>query len=162
MGDIGQRIAGGIAAVFTLATLAIIISTKANTPNVLGAFFGGLANLIGVAISPVTGQTVSGLGASSLTGATTDTGAWTVPITNFAGTSGTLGNASNILGGINNLVTGGTTLVNNVGKLFGGSGGSGSGSGNVDSGSFDSSFGGGGGGFDSGGGSVDSGPFDVG
>jgi hypothetical protein len=154
MNDIGQRIAGGIAAVFTLATLAIIISTKANTPNVLGTFFGGLANLIGVAISPVTGQTVSGLGASSLTGATTDTGAWTVPITNFAGTAGALGNAGGVLSGAGNLVTGAGSLANSVGKLFGGTGGSSSGGGAVDSGTWDT--GSGGGGF------VDSGSFDTG
>jgi hypothetical protein len=146
MGDIGQKIVGGIAAIISLAVVALVISSKANTPNVLNSFFGGLSNLIGVAISPVTGQTVAGLNAGQLTG---DTGTWTVPVNNQIGTTSTLsggGNlltqGGNLLTGAGNLVTGAGNLTKSVNQLFGGSGGSGpsGGGGFVDSGSFDGGF----------------------
>lgn len=68
MGDIGDRIGGFVAAIIALATLAIVISSRANTVNVIRAFFAGSSNLIGVAISPITGANVAGLDASGLTG----------------------------------------------------------------------------------------------
>ena len=137
MGDIGQKIVGGIAAIISLAVVALVISSKANTPNVLNSFFGGLSNLIGVAISPVTGQTVAGLNAGQLTG---DTGTWTVPVNNQIGTTSTLTGAGNLLTGAGNLVTGAGNLTKSVNQLFGGSGNTGSGGGFVDSGSFDGGF----------------------
>jgi hypothetical protein len=139
MGDIGQKIVGGIAAIISLAVVALVISSKANTSNVLNSFFGGLSNLIGVAISPVTGQTVAGLNAGQLTG---DTGTWTVPVNNQIGTTSTLTGAGNLLTGAGNLVTGAGNLTKSVNQLFGGSGGSGpsGGGGFVDSGSFDGGF----------------------
>lgn len=143
MGDIGQRVVGGIAAIVSLAVVAIVISQKANTPNVLTAFFGGLSNLIGVAISPVTGQTVSGLGAGPLVG---DTGTWNVPVTNLVGTTSTIGGVGGLLTQTGNLVTGANNLVNSIGKISGGGGTTGGGF--VDSGSFDTGSFGGGGGFE--------------
>lgn len=102
MSDTGEKIAAGVGAIIGLAVLAIAISQRANTANVLGAFFGGLSNLIGVAISPVTGQSVSGLSAG-LTG-----GAWQ------NGTSSVLGAAY----GVN---VGGAGQISNVaGNLAGG------------------------------------------
>jgi len=45
-------------AVIGLAIVAVIISKKSNTANVIQSAASGLANNIGVAISPVTGQSV--------------------------------------------------------------------------------------------------------
>lgn len=45
-------------AVIGLAIVAVIVSKKSNTGNVIQAAASGLANNIGVAVSPVTGQSV--------------------------------------------------------------------------------------------------------
>ena len=101
MSNMGERIVGFVGAIVALAVVAILISAKSNTPNVLGAFFGGLSNLIGVAISPVTGQTVAGLSAAGLTssGLTGQPAQWAQTIGSSSGTSGSLGGIGSILGG---------------------------------------------------------------
>jgi hypothetical protein len=117
MGDIGSKIAGGIATIITLAVIAIVISARANTSNVLLAFFGGMSNLIGVAISPVTGQSVSGLSATGVSTTGLLGGNWAVPV---GATGSVLTGAGNVLGGIN-------SLINTGSNLLGGSGSSGTG-----------------------------------
>lgn len=106
MGDIGEKLTGIVAAVIGLAVLAIVISQKANTANVLGAFFGGISNLVGVAISPVTGQAVSGLNASGLSGGTWTGGGSTAGSSALSGITGASG-AQNYLGAALGAVGGG-------------------------------------------------------
>jgi hypothetical protein len=69
--NVGETIAAGVAAIIGLAVIALLVSQRANTANVIGAAAGGLSNLIGVAISPVTGAQ-TGAGATGLAG-----GSWT-------------------------------------------------------------------------------------
>jgi membrane DNA delivery protein len=124
MGDIGKDIGAGIAAIIGLAVLAIVISSRANTVAVLQSFFAGASNLIGVAISPITGQSVSGLTAGGLSG-----GAWS-----GSGTSGLLGNASSIFNmipgasGSSSIIPGGLSPTSlGLGSITGGLGGIGGG-----------------------------------
>jgi hypothetical protein len=129
MSDIGEKIAGIIGAIIGLAVLAIVISNTANTANVLSSFFGGLSNLIGVAISPVTGQSVSGLtaGTPGLQG-----GSWTsgfaIPgvASNFAGGLG-VGVGQGLSSGLLSAIGGGSSGGggSGLGSLLGSSGGSG-------------------------------------
>jgi hypothetical protein len=48
---------------FFLALVAVVLSTKANTPGVIQAATGGLSSIITAAVSPVTGGT-SGVGSA--------------------------------------------------------------------------------------------------
>lgn len=142
MGDFGEKIAAGVAAIFTVAIIALVLSMQANTTNVLSAFFAGLSNLVGVAISPVTGQSISGLSGNGLTG-----GNWAgfaMPIGGNS-TGGILGGAGSLLGGLGNLL-GGSGAGGGLSSLLGGGGSSsgglgsllgGSGGGLIDSGSWD-------------------------
>jgi hypothetical protein len=127
MGDFGEKLAAGVAALIGLAVIAIVISQRANTANVLGSFFGGLSNVIGTAISPVTGQSVAGLttGQSGqlLGGGGYYTGG------SFAGPTGNAGTLGFNLGGLFGGGGGGGGFniggLLNLGSLFGGSGGGG-------------------------------------
>ena len=55
---------GGVIAVFAsligLAMVAILISQKAQTSNVIQALASGTSTVIGAAVAPVTGQSSSG------------------------------------------------------------------------------------------------------
>lgn len=53
-----SMISGIITAVIGLAIVAVIVSKKADTANVLGAGGSSLANVIGAAVSPVSGGNV--------------------------------------------------------------------------------------------------------
>lgn len=55
MTDVGQKVGEIIAAIVTLAALAVVVSNSANTSNVLTAGLGGITNLVKVALSPITG-----------------------------------------------------------------------------------------------------------
>lgn len=120
MDTIGEKISAVVAAIIGLAVLAVIVSSRANSANVIGAFFSGMSNLIGVAVSPVTGQAVSGLSAGGLTG-----GAWAQ---GGSGGSGTSGFSIGLGGG-----SGGSGSVN-LGQLAGIANSAGSGIGNWASG----------------------------
>ena len=133
MDDIGAKISAIIAGIIGLAVVALIVSQGANTMGVIYQFFGGLSNLIGVAISPVTGQNVAGLSAGGLGG-----GSWT---TGNPAASGGLGLAVNTGGFSIGLSQGTVNTIGNqlgnaaasgLGSLFGGS----SSGGYVDSGQF--------------------------
>jgi hypothetical protein len=131
MNDIGEKIAAGIAAIIGLAVIALMLSNKANTVNVISAFFGGLSNLIGVAVSPVTGQSVSGLSAAGLSGGTWQTGSGGTGSTSAfsAGGSGGGFNIGSLLGGAGSLL-GGSGIGSGLSGLFsGGEGGLAGGSG---------------------------------
>jgi hypothetical protein len=127
--DIGEKVTAGISAFIGLAVVAIVISQRANTVNVIGTFMAGITNLIGVAISPITGQSVSGLSAAGLTG-----GSWTTGLSGFAsnasgfttGTGGVSLNLGNLGGSLNSLFGGGST----------GTTGSGGSTGVIDNGTF--------------------------
>lgn len=47
-----------VLAIVTLAVISVLVSKKAQTPQVLQSFFSGIGNSIGVAQSPVTGENV--------------------------------------------------------------------------------------------------------
>lgn len=44
-----------LTAIIGVATLAVLVSKNAQTPEVINASFGGLSQFLGVAVSPVTG-----------------------------------------------------------------------------------------------------------
>lgn len=130
MDDIGSKISAIIGSIIGLAVLAVIVSDAANTTNVLQAFFGGVSNLIGVAISPVTGQSVnSGQG---LLGGPWQAGGNSGGYSAYSGTGGlSFGGSSNggfgITGSVNlgGLVSSLTGSSGGLGSLFGGSSGGG-------------------------------------
>jgi 6-phosphofructokinase len=52
--QIGSTITGLITAVIGIAILAVILSNRSATVNVIGTFFSGLSNLLQVTLQPVT------------------------------------------------------------------------------------------------------------
>lgn len=56
MNAFGEGLVTIILAVITVALVSVLVSKKANTSGVLQAGFSGIANSLGVAESPVTGQ----------------------------------------------------------------------------------------------------------
>jgi hypothetical protein len=119
MGDVGEKVMAGIAAIIGLAVIAIVVSQNANTVNVLGSFFSGVTNLIAVAISPITGQSVTGANATGLTG-----GAWQSGFALNANPSTALG-----FGIGNGVVSGAASLISGLtGSGSSGSFGGGAGS----------------------------------
>jgi len=62
-----DKIGGGIVAIVTgligVAIVAVIVSRNAQTPSVIGASGSALAQVIGAAVSPVTGSTSNAFGA---------------------------------------------------------------------------------------------------
>lgn len=144
MDDIGTKISVIVGSIIGLAVLAVVVSARANTTNVIGAFFGGVSNLIGVAISPVTGQSVSA--GTGLQG-----GPWQAGgaggTSGFAVNLGGGGGGTDFLGGLFGSLTAGSNLpgtgndptgglfgsgASSVGSLFSAGGGSSF----IDSGSF--------------------------
>lgn len=57
-----------IAGIIGLAIVAVIVSQRANSAAVLGAGGGALANIIGAAVSPVTGNLSNTFGSAGLQG----------------------------------------------------------------------------------------------
>lgn len=132
MNDAGEKVVGIIGAIIGLAVLAIVISARANTANVLASFFGGLSNLVGVAISPITGQQVSNLSGLSGSGGGLVSGfGVNLGLGNSnGGFNLNLSGLGSILGG-----GGGGGGSSGIGSLFGGSSGGGA-QDFIDSGSF--------------------------
>ena len=60
MSSFGRDVVGIVIALFGVAIVAIVLSQKANTTNVLSAGFTGLTNLLTTVLSPITGG--SGIG----------------------------------------------------------------------------------------------------
>ncbi|MDE2104807.1 MAG: hypothetical protein KGL39_46650 [Patescibacteria group bacterium] len=56
---IGGMITGLVVGVITLAIIAVIVSKRADTANVIGSSGGALANVIAAAVSPITGNSVA-------------------------------------------------------------------------------------------------------
>lgn len=131
MDDFTSKISVIIGSIIGLAVLAVVVSHGANTTNVLGAFFGGVTNLIGVAISPITGQSVAG--GTGLAGGTWQAGGVGGGTSGFAVDLG--GGGGDLLGGLFGSLTAGSNLPGTgndpTGGLFGGGGSS-----FLDSGSF--------------------------
>jgi hypothetical protein len=113
MDKFGETVTGVIASIITVAIIALVISGGSTTVGVLTSFFQGLTGLLGVAISPVTGQTSqfantglqsSGLFQTSAGGVSTGINGGGVNL-NLGG----LGSALNgIAGGGTSLLSGGT------------------------------------------------------
>jgi hypothetical protein len=59
MGDFGSGIITVLVAIVGVAALAVIFSKNAQTPQVASSFFGGIAQDLGAAVSPITGTTGS-------------------------------------------------------------------------------------------------------
>lgn len=55
MGDFGSGIITVLVAIVGVASLAVIFSRNSQSPQVASAFFGGIAQDIGAAVSPITG-----------------------------------------------------------------------------------------------------------
>lgn len=137
MGDkIGVQIAGFVSAIIGVAIIAVVLSQGATTVNVLGTFFSGLSQLLGIVISPVTGGGNFAGGGSTYAG----------EITLGSGVSGNTssGISANGLGlgvgiaGLGSLsVSNGA--INSIAGLFGG--GSSGGSSGLAGGSWDSGIG---------------------
>lgn len=62
MNNLSSGFFGFLTGVITLATLAVVVSKKADTASVVKAVAGGAAGLISAATAPVTGNT--GLGST--------------------------------------------------------------------------------------------------
>ena len=59
MGEFGAGIITVLVAIVGVASLAVIFSKNAQTPQVASAFFGGIAQDLGAAVSPITGNSGS-------------------------------------------------------------------------------------------------------
>ncbi len=55
MTDTGKFVGGIVTGLFAVAIVAVVLSTKANTQNVISTSFSGLANVLTAAIKPITG-----------------------------------------------------------------------------------------------------------
>jgi hypothetical protein len=122
MDKIGADISAIVAAIVGVAVVALIVSPNARSAGVLEAAFSGLSNLIGVAVSPVTGQQVSGLSGAGLSGG--GWSAYTVPAAAGPGGSLTVAGQNGMvsIGNIGGLLTGAGNLATSIGGLFSGSG----------------------------------------
>ena len=60
MGHLGDQITAILVAIVGVAIVAVIVSNRANTANVITSASGALANAIGTAVSPVTGASFGG------------------------------------------------------------------------------------------------------
>lgn len=80
--NIGKSIVGIISAVIGLAIIAVVLSRGATTVGVLGSFFSGLASLIAVAVSPITGQNTQQLAAAAAGVSATSSGSY-VPVSGY-------------------------------------------------------------------------------
>lgn len=56
MGDFGSGIITVLVAIVGVAALAVVFSKNAQTPQVAKSFFGGIAQDLGAAVSPITGN----------------------------------------------------------------------------------------------------------
>jgi PRD1 phage membrane DNA delivery len=106
MDKFGETVTGIIASIITVAIIALVVSGGSTTVGVLTSFFQGLTGLLGVAISPVTGQTSqfantglqsSGLFQTSLGGVSSGINSGGV---NIGGTLTGLGNLASSINGI--------------------------------------------------------------
>lgn len=129
MDKIGNQIAGFVTAIIGVAIIAVILSQGSNTVNVIETFFGGLSQVLGVVISPVTG------GANFASGQSTYAGEIVSPMGLGSGNAynASGGGLGLSLNGIGSLGLSGSQ-ISSIGNLFSGSGGSG---GVTDTGSFD-------------------------
>jgi hypothetical protein len=134
MDDIGGKITGIIAAIISLAVLAVVVSQGANTASVIGSFFSGVTSLLAVAISPVTNSGAASNVLQNLGGGLTGSyiGSNISGYSNGVNGSVSLGSSGNTAGGIlagtGVALNGAASLTNALGgaggisSLFGGSG----------------------------------------
>lgn len=62
MGHLGDQITAILVAIVGVAIVAVIVSNRANTANVITSASGALASAIGTAVSPVTGGGTASFG----------------------------------------------------------------------------------------------------
>ena len=113
MDKFGETVTGIIASIVTVAIIALIISGHSTSVGVLTSFFQGLTGLLGVAISPVTGQTSqfanTGLQSSGLF----QTGSGFGINSGGVNIGGSLTGLGNLASSINSIAGGGTSLADN-------------------------------------------------
>ena len=59
MGNISEPVVTVFAGLIGLAMVAVLVSNKANTGNVIGALGGAFSNAVSAAVSPVTGNSAA-------------------------------------------------------------------------------------------------------
>jgi hypothetical protein len=128
MDKFGQDVTAIITAIIGVAIVAVVLSNGANTVNVLWSFFQGMAGLLSVAISPITGQSVTSGG--TLTAGWSNTGVNGFTVSGGVGTNGTINSITGSVNSASALITAGTngimngaSAVNALSSLFGGSSG---------------------------------------
>ena len=62
MGNVSGAVVAVISGIIGLAIVAVLVGTRAQTATVVTAFGGALGNVIGKAVSPVTGGNTFGSG----------------------------------------------------------------------------------------------------
>lgn len=67
MGDAMEKITTIAVAIVGVATLAVLVSKKADTSNVISSAGKAFSNALSVAVSPVTGGTGGGMGGNGFT-----------------------------------------------------------------------------------------------
>lgn len=60
-GHFGDQIVAILTAIIGVAIVAVIVSKRSDTTNVISAASNAFSNAIGVAVSPITGQTPAGM-----------------------------------------------------------------------------------------------------
>lgn len=60
MSNIGEQITAILVAIIGVAILAVILSPRSQTANVITSASEGFSQMLGVAVSPITGQGFSG------------------------------------------------------------------------------------------------------
>ena len=109
MSDTGKMIAGILTAIIGVAIVAVLVSANSQTSNVLTAFGGAFGNILDVAVSPVTGNTV----APQVSGGAAGFGG-------FSGSNG-FGNLLGGVGGLTNMLggSGGMGMLGGIGGMGG-------------------------------------------
>ena len=71
MSNVGPTLIAVLGGIFTLAMVAVLVSQKANTSNVISGAGTALTSVINAAVGPVSGSTSTGFGSTGAPTATT-------------------------------------------------------------------------------------------
>lgn len=104
MGEHKELFISVLTAIVGVAILAVLLSSKSQTSNVIGAASRGLGGLIATAISPITGASPGSFGTFSQNASSSSAGA--------GNNGGLLNNSSNLISNLGNIVGG----INAIGQ----------------------------------------------
>jgi hypothetical protein len=82
MSHFGDQIVAILTAIIGVAIVAVIVSNKSNTPNVISAAASAFSNAIGTAVSPITGGSTT---IAPLTGFSGFNGGYSSPLPGLTG-----------------------------------------------------------------------------